>query len=345
MTKLSFASLILAGVLALPAVAQDIVKPVKLLEISQEGAGPSRQFFGQVVARQTVDLAFQVGGQILDLPVVEGASIQEGELIAELDLETFELALDQARLEKQQADRTLERLSKLGGTVSQVAVDDAETAAALTKIALRNAEFALEHATLKAPFDGIVASRNVANFTTISAGTPVARLHDMSELRIDIDVPEVLFQSAGSNPNLQITAQFPANDRVYPLEIREFNAETQSVGQTYGLTLALTDEAPAHILPGSSVTVTAQFLDRAAGITVPSSALVIGPQDNVTVFLYTPMRDDLGTVREQPVSVEPNEHGGFIVTQGLTMGDVIVSAGAKTLVEGATVRPFLGFAN
>ncbi|MEM9794652.1 MAG: efflux RND transporter periplasmic adaptor subunit, partial [Pseudomonadota bacterium] len=46
-----------------------------------------RQFFGLVVARQTVDLAFQVSGQIVEFPAIEGESIPKGGLIALLDLE------------------------------------------------------------------------------------------------------------------------------------------------------------------------------------------------------------------------------------------------------------------
>lgn len=338
-------SLVLATLLAQPAFAQDIIKPVKLLEISQADTGPSRQFFGQVVARQTVDLAFQVSGQIVDLPLIEGATIAEGDLIGELDLETFRLTLDQAQLQKEQAERTLERLNKLGATVSQVTVDDAETAVAIAEIAVRNAEYALEHATLHAPFDAIVAARNVANFTTISAGTPVARLHDMSEIRIDIDVPEVLFQQAGNNPNVRITATFPTSDTIYPLEIREFNAETAAVGQTYGLTLALQNANGLHVLPGSSATVTAQFVDLDGTITLPTAAIVIGADNTTSVFVFSPTTGDQGTVAQRDITITPDGLGLFKVTDGLAAGDIIVSAGAKTLTDGATVRRFDGFAN
>ena len=43
---------------------------------------------------------------------------------------------------------------------------------------------ARDKASLEAPFEAMVAERLVANFTTISAGTPIARLHDMSALQV-----------------------------------------------------------------------------------------------------------------------------------------------------------------
>ena len=189
--------------------AQEIIRPVKLAKLDVSDAVLTRQFFGSVTARQTVDLAFQVSGQIQDFPVLEGAPVAKGALIAQLDLEPFERALDQARVQKDQADRALARLNQLSSSsVSQVSIDDAQSAADLSALSVREAEYALEQATLAAPFDGLVASRNFANFSTVSAGTPVVRLHDISEWRVEIDVPEVLFRTAGENPDLTLIGRF-----------------------------------------------------------------------------------------------------------------------------------------
>ena len=115
-------------------------------------------------------------------------------MIAELDLVPFQLSLEQAQLQKEHADRTLERYEKLSGeTVSQVSIDDAKTQAELAGVAVRNAEYSLQHATLTAPFDALVAVRNVANFTTISAGTSVVRLPQDSEPNL---LDQIVFSSS-----------------------------------------------------------------------------------------------------------------------------------------------------
>ena len=54
--------------------AQD-VRLAKIIEVQSGDSAVTRQFFGHVVAKETVDLAFQVGGQIVELPVIEGARI------------------------------------------------------------------------------------------------------------------------------------------------------------------------------------------------------------------------------------------------------------------------------
>ena len=203
-----------------------------------------------MTAKQTVDLAFQTAGQIVKFPAIEGRIVPAGDMIAQLDLEPFKLSLEQARLQWDRARRRAERLKKLEGkTVSQVSVEDATTEAGLAKIALRNAEYSLKHATLHAPFDALVARRSVARFTTVNAGTPVARLHDMSEIRIEIEVPEVLFQRAGRDPDVTIAARFPAGKTLFPVEVREFNAETSRIGQTFRVTLGMAPPEGLNILP------------------------------------------------------------------------------------------------
>ncbi len=340
------------ALLAVPVAAQDtpsadpVVRPVKLMTVNADSLGITRQFFGQIVARQTVDLAFQVSGRVIDFPVLEGQEIAEGGLIAQLDTESFEISLDQARVQLDQAQRTLDRLNALSeNTVSQVSVDDAETQVSLAEIAVRNAQFALDHTTLTAPFDGLVAARNVANYTTISAGSPVVRLHDMSELRIEIDVPEVLFQQAGENPDVELWAQFPYGDQTYPLMIREFTAEASAVGQTFRLTLAMPRPENRSILPGASVTVYARLAPDHASLTVPASAIVTGNDGSVSVMRFVADADGLGTVEEVPVEIEPSRTGGFNVLTGLEDGDEIVMTGVNALEDGMTVRRFTGFAN
>ncbi|NOE17945.1 efflux RND transporter periplasmic adaptor subunit [Ruegeria atlantica] len=334
------------AVLATPIAAQDTPKPVKLMQVRETTPGFTRQFFGRVAARQTVDLAFQVAGQIVEMPVNEGFVIPKGGLIARLDQEPFELRLERAQLQKEQADRTVARLSRLRGTTaSQVAVDDAETEAQLAAIALRDAEYELEHATLTAPFDALVSSRAVEAFTTVSAGTPIVRIHDMSELRIEVDVPEILFQRSGQNDDITITAKFPVSDEVFPLEIREFDAETSSVGQTFRIQFGLTPPEGLQILPGSSVTVNVKVQDERTGIIVPATAVIADATGELSVMVFSPAGADEGTVRRVPVTIEPTQSGDVRVLKGLSDGDEVVVAGGAVLTDGQPVRRFTGFAN
>ncbi len=328
----------------LAAYGDDLAPRVAIITQIEAGTeGATRQFFGTVVARQTVDLAFQVSGQVVQLPAQEGEVLPEGSLVAQLDLEPFELQLRQAQLQFEQAERTFERLEQLGANVSRAQRDDAETQVGLARVSLRNAEVALENATLTAPFAALVASRNVANFTTISQGSPVVRLHDMSELRVEIDVPEVLFQQAGDESDIRLEARFPTSENTYPLEVREFNAEASSVGQSFRATLALAGDRPVNALPGSSVTVLATFLDDDTPLFVPATALRLANDGAASVMRFMPGDGGTGIVEEVPITIAANRDGLVQVLDGLNPGDEIVRTGAHLLSDGQTVRRFGGY--
>ena len=63
-TKIIYALLAAGSLQAAPLHAQEVLKPVKLMATEAGNVRLERQFFGQVKAKETVDLAFQVPGQI-----------------------------------------------------------------------------------------------------------------------------------------------------------------------------------------------------------------------------------------------------------------------------------------
>ncbi|MEM6987173.1 MAG: efflux RND transporter periplasmic adaptor subunit, partial [Pseudomonadota bacterium] len=310
-----------------PVFAEDS-RLAKIIPVTLDDGNVTRTFFGRVVAKQTVDYAFQVSGQIAELPVVEGDTIEEGATIAKLDQEPFQLALDQAQAQKNQADRALARNQRLQNTVSRVALEDAQTNAELSDIALRNAQRDLNNASLYAPFEALVATRNFDNFSTVSAGTPVVRLHDMSELRIEIEVPEILFQRAGEDPDVELWVTFPTSDTRYALETREFNAETSAVGQTFRITLGLPRPPGLVALPGSSATVTATLKGGAPSIVIPRSAVLTRNDGSTQVMVFEPAGADEGAVSAVDISITPTDSGGVAVVSGLSGGEEIIASGA-----------------
>lgn len=340
------------GLMVMQAVAQetteqetaDIARPAVLVEVQGTESASERVFFGRVRARQTVDLAFQVGGQILQLPVDEGQPIEQGDLIAELDLEPFELSLARAQAELEQAQLDFDRFSQLSDlAVTQATIDEAETTLELSQISARDAERDLRLATLRSPFEGIVASRTVPNFTTINEGTAVVRLHDMSDLRVEIEVPEVLFQQAGRDPNVSLQVEFAASDERYDLEFREVVAETTQIGQSFRLTLGMAPRDDLFVLPGSSATVYARMRDEMASLVIPPASLLFDPSGAASVMVFEPTGAQSGSVRRQAVEIGATGSGTVQVISGLEEGQEIVASGAALLNDGDQVTRFSGF--
>ncbi|MCI4663930.1 MAG: efflux RND transporter periplasmic adaptor subunit [Neomegalonema sp.] len=326
------------------------LRPVKLVQLTADAEWPVRRFFGRVVARKTVDLAFQVTGQIVKFPVSEGDRLKKGAVLAQLDLEPYRLAYESAQLRREQSDRAYKRLAKLGPrTTSQASIDDAKTAFDLAVVAEREAKRNLDKATLHAPFQALVAERRVDAFTTVSAGQAVIRLHDMSEVRVQIEVPEVLFRQASGAQDFDISATLVGDTASYKLEAREFKAETSRVGQTFVITLAFADTPSERLLPGATVTVTTAPKAKASTLYLPPSALIFSPDRKPSVLVFQPDKaassdatGEVGVVKKVDVQIDANHHGRIKVLSGVKVGDRIVAAGAPDLTDGAQVRVYKG---
>ena len=115
-------SLFAAGCGSQAAPTSNAPRPVKTMLVTSEGGARVRSFPGKVEASRRVELAFQVSGLLVDLPVKEGQQVAKGEVIAQLRQDEFKarLATVQGQLGQaraalsalQQGERPEERLRR-----------------------------------------------------------------------------------------------------------------------------------------------------------------------------------------------------------------------------------------
>ena len=321
------------------------MRAVKLITPGGSSQPDKRVFFGQIAAKETVDISFEVGGRMVMFDAQEGQFMDAGTQIAALERGPFERAVERARLQLVQSERDFVRTQKLAksNAIAETQAEDAKTTRDLAKVTLQEAQDALDDATLFVPFRALVASRLTPNFANVSPNQPIVRLHDMSEVRVEIDVPERFFQQRNDVGALTFTGSSPLFDAEVPLELREFNAETQSIGQSYRVTFALpTDQTTAAFIPGASMTVTACMKQRQSTLAILPPAAVNIQGNEAKVMIYTPDdTGDTGTVDWQTVEVG-SATGTDITVTGLAPDAMIVAAGAHLLSAGETVRPYVG---
>lgn len=234
-----------------------------------------------------------------------------------------------------EAERTAQLAARAVGPETRA--EDAATLRDLAHVALRDARAALADATLTAPFDGLVALRIAAEHASVAPGQPVLRLHDMSEVRVEIAVPERLVAAAGGLGDPRFVARLRPG-RAAPQRLVAFQPQTDRVGQSYRVTLAFAETDGAGLLPGASITVTASLPAAEGGMTVPATALLALSDRGAEVLV---LEDRAGGtfVRRVPVTVTAPSGDGFRI-EGLPEGAEIVASGAHRLHDGQAVRRF-----
>lgn len=242
--------------------------------------------------------------------------------------------------------------------MSRKAFDDARNALDLAEVALDEARQNLAYTELTAPFDAVVSRRLLESFTNVQAGQPVVRVQDVSEIRVAADIPEHLMARHRNDDDVEVSVVFPfLRDRTFALEFRELSTEANDVAQTYEVAFGMPRPDDISILPGMTATIYA----RAKARDVPDGAVIVPPgalvpalpggeqagddqagQASGSFFVW--VVEGIGDqpaapVRRQPVTVARMANGEALVVEGLTAGQVVVTAGVHHLRDGMRVRP------
>lgn len=317
------------------------VWPVKMATISNAGDIQERQFAGRVRAVQTLDLSFQVGGKLNQFNMTEGEIVPKGTLIASLDSQDFKRRVREAEVNVELLEKTVARQRSLAerNVISRQQLDETETNFSLAKVALENAAQDLAYTRLQAPFDALITRRLVENYTNVQSGQGIVRLQDVSEVRIEVSVPEKLLATIDRDQVKSITASFEfLPGKEFPLEYREHQAEANSVTQTYIVELGMPRPADVQILPGMTARVNLKLNQAEAGRTyrVPLSA--VQTDADGSSFVWRINGDQ--SVSKTSVLLGSTDGDSVEITRGIESAMNIVAAGGQHLYEGANVRNY-----
>ena len=195
-----------------------------------------------------------------------------------------------------------------------------------------------------APFDGVVARRDIENFSNVQAGQSIVLLQglDIVHLAFDIPGPDVTELSRNGPDQITNVAVFDAlPGQVFDAELVEFSVQADSATQTYRGRVGVSVPEGAVILPGMVANVISSTQGDEAQVSAPLSAIAATPEGAPFVWLV----DDTGSVSAQPVTLGQAAGGMVVVSEGLSDGDVIVSAGVSEIIDGMTIRPITQVGN
>ncbi|MGZ3756733.1 MAG: efflux RND transporter periplasmic adaptor subunit [Mucilaginibacter sp.] len=183
---------------------------------------------GELLPYQQVDLYAKVNSYVKKLLVDIGSQVHQGQLLATLEAPEInsQLVEAQSRIKQQQAvyyasKATYDRLlntSKTPGTVSQ---NDLEQAEAKKNSDLANVEAAqsaykgvaanVAYLEIRAPFDGVITTRNVNLGAYVGPGgksaDPLFVVQDQTRLRLVVSVPEAYTSALNSKDQVSFSVR------------------------------------------------------------------------------------------------------------------------------------------
>jgi len=328
-------------------------RPVKMMYIKKPSSERTRAFPGVARESREVQLAFRVGGPLVNLPVDVGQFIKKGDLIAQIDPRDFvvqvksldaKLSASRARLTEAQLQYNRYKNLHRKKAVPKAEYDHAKAAYDMVSAqvdanlqALEAARNALDDTGLHAPFDGYVQHKFVENYDNVPAKQPIVTFLDCSVVEVTAGIPEEMV--AGAIVMQRYACSFDAyQGKRFPARLHELGKKSQPSNQTYPLTVTLAPPESMSVRPGMAATifVTYSTLSAPPPIIVPDESVVNDKEGKSYVWIYD---KKAGSVKKQYVSLGRLVSGGIEITDGLKHGVSVITAGAPLLVPGQKVYP------
>ena len=329
----------------------DEVRPIKTMTVSEQATGQTLKFSGLAAAVDSSGLSFQVGGQVATVEVDIGDRVKNGQVLAALDPEPFQLevdaiqaeltkARDQANESKSQYERQQRIYDQGAGVKSRLDVAAYNFKAASSAVdyqmaRLDSANRNLRKTKLLSPYDGTIAWRSVQPNEEVKVGQKIFEINATGEMEVQLSVPETTIDRIQINDAVTVT--FPT------LPGESTQGRISDVGSAaveanaFPVKVALVDPNE-KVKPGmtaeASFTVTDE--NRQPGYKIPLQAILPTQEANRGfAFVFAP---GTATVKKTPIRYRGAEQKNTIVTDGLAAGDIIAVAGVSFLADGMKVK-------
>jgi membrane fusion protein (multidrug efflux system) len=297
---------------------------------------------GTAAAIEGVTVSADLPGTVDKIHFESGQSVQEGDILVELDTRQ-----ERAQLANVEAQRDLahvqygrsEELSK-AGVISKSEYDNAAAQQKATEAQVNEVKASIARKTIRAPFTGVLGIRQISLGQYLAAGQSIVSLQSINPIYVNFGVPQQDTPKMKIGRSVRVTtADLPGvkfNGRITALD-SVINEQTRNI-QIQG-----TLENPGGKLrPGMFLEVELPLGESRDVIPLPASAINYAPSGD-SVFVVSDLKDEktgktYKGVRQQIVKIEGSKGDQVAIISGLNPGDEVVSAGAFRLRNAAPVQ-------
>ena len=352
-TRTLIASAIAIGFLAAcskPEPVVDAPRPVVVFTLASAPVAPAALYTGEVRARYESDLAFRIGGKIVERRVDVGAVVKPGQLLARLDPADAGLNAEAARAQLAAAEnefayaraevlRYRDLVAK--NFVSRSVLDAKETAfrSATARVEQARAQASVAgrqagYTSLLADQPGVITAVGAEVGQVVKDSAVVMKLARDGEREVLIAVPESRIGELKKAGRVEVRL-WTQPDVALAGRVREIAPSADAASRTYAVRVSIVDPAPALQL---GMTANVSLADAApGGLLVPSTA-VFEQGGASSVWVLQPEGELVRPVL-RPVTVRQFREDGVLVSAGLKAGETIAAAGVHKIVAGQALRP------
>lgn len=303
---------------------------------------------GFVKPETVTEIKSEINGRIIRILVENGQMVKQGDLLLEIDPQTYQTTVDsndrttrQRKLDVEKAERDMKRIERLFrsdfATEQEYldSVTDYESKKLQLEIAqaaLDNAKIELAKTAIKAPHDGMVSDLDVYVGNVISGagsfsnGTTLMKVNDMSNLRVEADLNEIEANkiALGAETKLTFDSLPKTNFTGTVNYLSSFGVQDSATSTLYKFPVRVNFTTGGVLVrPGTSANLSILVAGVQDAVSVPASAVFI--EDGVR---YVFVKKAEGKFERRKIEVGIGNLNFIQAVNGLEIDDTI-----------ATVRP------
>lgn len=286
---------------------------------------------GSFKSNESVVLRPETAGRIVSIGFKDGVNIGKGSVLVALDAAVQRAELQQAKANLALAVANQQRNDDLFAKnfISRQALDNTAAALKVQEAAVALAEAKVAKTLIKAPFNGVVGIRNISVGDYVKEGQDLINIEDISTLKVDFRLPETYLSRVRLGQQIEVSSDSVPNE-IFKATVDAIDPLLDANGRAVSVRARLSN-ASGKLRPGLFARVKLIFGERKNVLMVPEQALVAG--NPPSLFLVVE-----GKAKSIPVKIGQRRTGLVEITEGLQMGDLVVTAGQLKLREGAAIR-------
>lgn len=332
---------------AKPAAPPAELAPADVVVVESQALSRVLPLSGSLMPVVQATVKSKVAGEILSLAVREGETVAKGAVLARIDTRNQQAQVDSVRAnaEKARADLAMAKLELDNNQrllerkfIAPTVVDTSKSAYAASAAGLkaaeaqaRLAELGLEDAVVRAPIAGVVAQRMVQPGEKVSPDEPLLSLVDLSLLELEAPAPasEVPLIKVGQPVRFTVDGY---GARPFEGKVERINPVAEAGSRSIVIYLAVPN--PDGSLKGGMFAKGTLLLDASAAAPVVPLAAI---RNEAGVPFVLVIKD--GKLAQRPVTLglKSEERGLVQITQGLALGERVLTASSSLLTDGMAV--------
>ena len=295
---------------------------------------------GTMAAIHGVTVSADLPGSVDKINFDSGRSVQQGEVLVELDTRQERAQLAAMEAQRDLAKINYARYQQLSneGVISRQDYDKAIAEQKQTEANVAEVRATIDRKTIRAPFTGVLGIRQVNLGQYLSAGSAVVPLQSLNPIYVNFSVPqqvanqvrvgEVVRLTADNLTGMAFSGRVNAIDSVVDAATRNIQIQ------------ATVSNPQGKLRPGMFTQVEVGVGSQRSIFPLPASAINYAPFGN-SVYIVSELKGPDGKayrgVRQQFVKVEGARGDQIGVVSGLNEGDEVVTSGVFKLRNGAAV--------